>query len=143
MFSMGKASVAACLLLVGIAGCSGEPAKDKVFAVTGKVTAAGGSVDGALISFSPVGGGDGASATIGAGGVYTLLALDGRSGCPAGKFKVVLRPGAQATQDAMKNMSGPGAPKVDSKIPPAFAEAATSPKEVEVKAESNVIDIAI
>lgn len=82
---------------------------------------------------------------MGADGAYSLEALDGRPGCQPGKYKVVIMPGKDAIQAAMKNMK-PGlkaSPKVESKVPDAYGTAKTSPKEVEVKAESNVIDISI
>lgn len=143
MLRVRKAFIVAGLMLLGVVGCSGAPEKPKVYAVTGKVTVQGAPLEGALISFVPVGAGDGASATLASGGSYTLMALDGRPGCPPGKYKVVLRPSAEAMQAAMKGMTGPGGPKVDSKVPPTYSDAATSPKEVEVKEQANVIDIAI
>jgi hypothetical protein len=136
-------SVWICLVLVG---CSGAPPKADAYPVTGKVSAGGKPLAGYLITFVPsTAGNEASSATTDSNGAYTLATLDGRPGCVPGKYKVVIKPGAEATMAAMKNMkpgmSGP--PGATSDVPPSYGDAATSPKEVEVKAEPNTIDITI
>lgn len=148
-----RALVSAVLFLVpcfATMGCGGAPEKAAVHSVSGKVTAGGAPLAGYLISFMPAAaeatGNIGATATTGSDGSYALESLDGRKGCPAGKFKVVIKPGAAAMQEAMKNMAGPspgGPPKVETKVPPEYGDSKTSPKEVEVKAQANTIDIEI
>ncbi len=124
-------------------GCGeSAPEKAKVFPVSGKVTVGGAPLDGYMIIFGSTTTGDGASATTKSDGTYTLAVSDGRPGCVPGKYKVVIKPGAAAMQAAMANV-GPGGPKVDTKVPGTFGSAETSPKEVEVKAESNTINIEI
>lgn len=135
-------SVCACLVLVG---CSGAPPKPDAYPVTGKVTVEGKPLAGHLVSFVSTSTGEGSSATTDSNGAYTLSTLDGRPGCVPGKYKVVIKPGAEATMAAMKNMK-PGMtapPTASAEVPGTYGDAATSPKEVEVKAESNTIDIAI
>ena len=128
-------------------GCGGDPALPPVYPVTGKVTLQGAPLGEYGISFVSAGGDATASAVLGADGSYSLTTLDGRIGCTLGKYKVVIRPkvGPDAAMDAMKNMKplSKGQAKEKSKLPDAFGAAGTSPKEVEVKAEPNVIDIAI
>lgn len=135
--------IAVCATTIG---CGGGPDLPPAYPVTGKVTVQGAPLAGYLISFVPQKGDGGASATVGSDGSYSLSTFDGRPGCTLGKYKVVLNPGLEAAQAAMKNvMSGAkGPPKVaGSKIPEPYRSAVTSPKEVEVKAEPNVIEIAI
>lgn len=128
-----------------VAGCGGGVDLPKAYPVTGKVTAQGAPLSGYLVSFIATDGKGGATAYAKPDGAYSLETLDGRPGCQPGKYKVVIRPGAEAMQEAMKSVK-PGlktTPKLESKVPDTFNSATTSPKEVEVKAESNVIDISI
>lgn len=146
-FSRAVASVLIAICATSI-GCGGGSDLPRAYPVTGKVTLQGAPLSDCGISFVPAEGGDaGASAILGSDGSYSLLTADGRPGCPLGKYKVVLRPKVdpQAAQEAMKNMQplSKGLPKEKSKLPETYGAAKTSPKEVEVKAESNVIDIAI
>ena len=126
-------------------GCGGGPDLPRAYPAKGKVTVQGAPLSGYLISFVSSDGKSGASAYVGSDGTYSLETLDGRPGCEAGKYKVVIRPGTEAAQAAMKNvmLGAKGPPKAESKVPTTYSSAASSPKEVEVKAESNVIDIAI
>lgn len=132
-------------VFVTVIGCSGGVELPPAYRVTGKVTVQGAPLEGYLITFIPANGVGGGSTTIGSDGSYSLSTLDGRPGCTLGKFKVVIRPGTEASKAAMMNMT-PGAktpPKAVSKVPDSYSSASTSPKEVEVKAEPNVINIAI
>ncbi len=149
--------IAACATGIGCGGGSEVPA----YSVTGKVTVQGAPLGGYRISFVSAQGVGGASATLDSDGSYSLQTLDGRRGCTLGKYKIVLIPGAEQAQAAMMNMqegfaemqkkrqtqpaaAGRNVPlKMSSKIPEAYNSVETSPKEVEVKAVSNVFDIAI
>jgi len=130
-----------CLALIGCGDSDLPPA----YSVKGKVTVQGTPLSGYLVSFVPTDGNGGASAKTGSDGGYSLETLDGRPGCQLGKYKVVIRPGIDAIQEAMKNVkpSAKSMPNPESKVPDTYSAAGTSPKEVEVKAEKNVIDIAI
>jgi hypothetical protein len=142
--------VAGLCLLNSVVGCgeSGPP-KAAVYPVTGTVTGGSGDLTGCVITFNPSDpAGVGATATIGAGGKYTLEAIDGRDGCPAGSYKITLSMSPEATKAAMmKAMSGGpgkgGPPKVESPYPEKYQKMDTSDKTVEVKAEPNVIDVAL
>lgn len=135
-------------LLLCLIGCGGSD-EVAVYPVTGKVSFQGGSLSGYRISFvSP--NGDGAFGVIKDDGTYALEVSDGRKGCIAGKFKVVIQPNVdlKSMQESMAKMAAakPGAkgpPPAESKVPKTFGAAATSPKEVEVKTGPNTIDISI
>lgn len=146
MYSFRLISLAIVLLCV--AGCGGGLDLPPAYPVTGKVTLQGSPMSGYVISFVSAMGGDvAASATLGSDGSYSLVTSDGRPGCTLGKHKIVLKPKNEidAAQAAMKNMKplSKGLPKEASKLPDTYGSARTSPKEVEVKAESNMFDIAI
>ena len=89
-------------------GCGGGPEMPPAYPVTGKVTVQGAPLGGYLITFIPANGVGGASTNIGSDGSYSLSTLDGRPGCTLGKFKVVIKPGAEASMAAMMKMK-PGA----------------------------------
>ena len=138
--------IPALMCLIGCGGSDG-PA---VYPVTGKVTFSGGSLAGYRISFVSADRKEGAIGTIKDDGSYTLEVSDGRAGCTAGKFKVVIQPAVDlnAMQEQMKKLENmkPGAkgmPAPESKIPKTFNDVTTSTKEVEVKSGSNTIDISI
>jgi hypothetical protein len=137
-------------LLVWVIGCgeSGPP-KPSVYPVSGTVTGGSGDLAGCIITFNPTDpAGVGATATIGAGGKFVLQAIDGREGCGVGSYKITLSMSPDATKAAMmKAMSaGPGKggpPKAESPYPEKYQKMDTSDKTVEVKAETNVIDVAL
>ena len=142
------------ILIAMLSGCGDGSEGPPVYSVTGKVTFQGSPLKGYRVTFVSTNSASatGATAPIEDDGAYSMLSVDGRSGCAAGKYKVVIRPEreAKAIQEAMKNMNNmkpgktqKGLPEPESKIPKTFASAETSTKEVEVKAGSNVIDIAI
>ena len=138
--------IPALMCLIGCGGSDG-PA---VYPVTGKVTFSGGSLAGYRISFVSADRQSGAVGTIKDDGTYTLQVSDGRAGCTTGKFKVVIQPivDLNSMQEKMKKMENmkPGTkamPVPESKLPKTINDAATSTKEVEVKSESNTIDISI
>lgn len=142
--------VGGLFLLSLVVGCgeSGPP-KAAVYPVTGTVTGGSGDLAGCVITFNPTDpAGVGATATVGSGGKFTLQAIDGRAGCPAGSYKITLSLSPEATKAAMmKAMSaGPGKggpPKVESPFPEKYQKVGTSDKTVEIKAEPNTVDIAL
>ncbi len=121
-----------------------------MYPVSGKVTGGTGSLTGLLITFHPAKpSGMSAIATIKEGGAYTLESIDGRAGCAAGSYKVTFSLSPEATKEAMmKAMSSAGKgkggpPQVESPYPAKYQTAETSDKTVEVKPETNTIDITI
>lgn len=127
-------------------GCG--PDRPPVYPVSGKVTGGSGSLEGVVVTFAPLDEtGIPASGTIGADGSYALQSGDGRDGAVPGEYKVTLSPGPEASQKAMmqamqkKGRSGP--PKMDLPFPRKYRDPKTSDKTVEVKPESNVIDISL
>ena len=129
-------SVAAALFAAGCGGDEG-PA---VHPVTGKLTIGGKAVDGIQITFEPIGEGEAASGNTQPDGTYTLFTgVQGRVGAAAGKYKVVLvDPGGD---DYMKEGATPKSEEDASssgRIPADY-----TPKEVEVKAGENKIDIEV
>lgn len=142
-----------------LSGCgSGEA---RLYPVKGKVTGGTGSLKGLMIVFNPVDPKSvNSSAVLGEDGSYSLRCGDGRDGAVPGKYKVTFVLSGDAMQAAMKDMAknppktglGPGGGGAPSKmpgmnvslpVPEEYSAASTSPKEVEVKEEGNVIDIAL
>ena len=136
----------AALLFVN-SGCPGGPTKAVLHPVSGKVTVGGKPLADCTIQF--VGTGTEAvsfNGKLGKDGTYSLVdPTDGRAGAAAGKYKVVLMGSPDAAMEAMKTMKGPqsGPPTVTAPFPAEYSAVETSPKEVEVKAGSNSIDIVI
>ena len=135
-------------LVVGVLGCGGEsgPPRVDVHPVTGKVTVDGKALTGCTITFSTsnpeVGAEAGYSGELGADGSYTLADNDGTQGAAAGKYKVTFTLPPEAAKAAMMVGEGqPGSEGAGSPFPKEYASAETSPKEVEVKAGDNVIDL--
>ena len=130
-------------------GC-GE-SKPKQYPVSGKVIVEGKPLADVGIFFVPAIGGDKAqnfSGKTGSDGSYSLSdSADQSSGALPGKYKVVLALAGDAFQkQMMASMTAPGQggpPQITTPFPKEYQSAETSPKEVEVKAESNTIDITI
>jgi len=145
------------VLAVGVAaGCNAGPKLDEVYPVTGTVTGGTGSLAGVIIAFSPIDEtGSSSSGTIGADGKYTLQSADGRTGAAKGQYKVTLSLPTEGGQQSMAEMmskmgkkrsgsgTSAGPPKVEAPFPQKYRSAESSDKSVEVKAEPNVIDIAL
>ncbi len=129
-------------------GCGG-PAKPTVYPVSGKVTMEGKSLaDVGIYFISTTDKARNYSGTISADGSYTLSdPEDKRAGAQAGKYKVVLQLTGDALQKSMMAAMGQGQaggpPPSATPFPKEYTSAETSPKEVEVKPESNTIDITI
>lgn len=142
------------ILGVGIIGCgSGLPPKPKVFPVKGRVTVNGKPLTGCtlllVISKGPVGAEDSYVGVLNDEGKFELASGSGKAGAPAGKYKVTFYVGAAVAKnnpDAMYQAVLKGTAKDKPKEPPfpkAYESATTSPKEVEITAESNDLLIAI
>lgn len=145
------AGVAICFVIC-CSGCGGGgPVKPKLYPVTGKVTVAGKPLTDCMIVFTtenPAPGVNGYQSPLSAAGEYALVDAGDPSaiGAAPGKYKVIFNLSAEAAKKAM--MQGPpgaGAPPGPpaAAFPPEYGNPKTSPKEVEVKAESNVINIDI
>lgn len=146
--------VATALSLTLTLGC--DAPGPKVYAVKGKLTINGAPPQGVQIHFHPTDNfGTMGSGIVKADGSYEALSgTEGRSGLAAGKYKVVLQQTAPSGADAAKAYmsssgsasSGPGSatpmgPALS--FPKEYSAAETSPKEVEVKAQPNTINIDI
>jgi hypothetical protein len=134
--------------VIGVLGCGGDsgPPKVDVHPVTGKVTVDGKALTGCTIVFSTenpeVGAESGYSGELGADGSYTLTGNDGAAGAAPGKYKVTFTLPLEAAKAAMTAGDGePGSEVAASPFPKEYASAETSPKEVEVTAGDNVIDL--
>jgi hypothetical protein len=129
-------------LVVLASGCG--PAGPATHAVTGTVTIDGQPANDVRVDFYPVDpANEMASGTVEAGGKYTLHSgRMGQPGAMAGRYKVVLTP----TTTDTSYMDGPagGPPQEDAgTVPQEYRSVDTTPKEVEVQAGSNTIDIQI
>jgi hypothetical protein len=141
-----------CIVVI-CSGCGGDGSA-KLYPVKGKITVGGKPLADCGVNFttdSPVQGAQpGYSGKTNTAGEYQLTDGAGKTGAAVGKYKVsfavVVTP--EAAKAAMMMKSGPGAPggppaASAAPFPSEYSSAATSPKEVEVKAESNNIDISI
>lgn len=135
------------VLLLVANGC--EPAGPKVYQVTGKVTIDGAPAKDVQITFQPLDStGVVGSSRVAPDGKYSITSgNEGKPGISAGKYKVVLQPLASSDPTAAmakyKTTPQGGAPKMEVTFPKEYSDAATSPKEVEVKPQANTIDIDI
>lgn len=134
--------VAFSIALASLAGCGG-PAGPETYPVTGKVTIDGKPADGLSITFNPVETGkDAAGGNVGADGTYTLYTgVEGKEGAQPGKYKVTL----SDPSDTSYMQSGGGDPtKIQGgRVPVEYKNSSTTPKEVEVTAGPNTINIEI
>lgn len=150
-------------------GCGGGgPALSPV---SGIVTGGKGSLEGVLVVLNPVDPKVlSATGLIKSDGKFTIKCSNGRPGAMPGKYKVTLALGPEAMKKSMEGMaaggakpaspgagtmqpgmsgpgmSGPGVtgpPKFEKPFPDEYLAPATSTKEFEVKAGSNVLDIAL
>lgn len=137
------------LLTVAMLGCgSGGPPRLTLYPVKGKVSYKGKAVTKctiALLSATPMpekgGAGKGLdfsfSGQLNDSGEFQLSAPGGKSGAPAGKYKVVLFLSAEETMKAMMGGGGKKGLESATPFPRDYLSASTSKKEVEVKAEPN------
>jgi hypothetical protein len=142
-------ALAVVALSAVVSGCSESgPATHPV---TGKITVGGAVPQGVTLTFHPVGTQQSASAVIDAQGNYTLYTGNkGKPGAEAGKYKIVLGQGAgqnaagQAYQSSGQQTGTSSAPPVPQlSFPADWTDPEKSPKEVEVTAGDNKIDIEV
>jgi hypothetical protein len=141
-------SVSACIAL-SVIGCGpGGPAKVKLYPASGKVTAGGKPVTDCILILSTSNPAPGASAgysgKLDANGQFTLAdPTDGKPGAAPGKYKVTFTLAPEAAKKAMESggAGGPGYAAAAAPFPSEYATASTSPKEVEIKAEENTLNI--
>jgi hypothetical protein len=152
---MWRVVVAVCLA-VGVAGCTGPsgPPKAKLYPVSGKVTVNNKPLTDCSIIFSTANPASGAAAgysgKLDADGNFTLSdSADGSAGAAVGKYKVTFVLSPEGAKKAMMvdgmaaGGADPGYEAAAAAFPKEFGSVETSPKEVEVEAKSNVIDIKI
>lgn len=154
---------------VGMMGCgSGGPS---LHPVSGKITGAKGSLEGVLVVLNSLDSkGFSATGEVGVDGTFKVNSNNDRAGAAIGKYKVTLALGAKAMKKAMEGMAASGAklqpaanpgggapmppgsgtmgastapPKMDKPFPEEYSSPTTSPKDFEVKAGKNVLDIAL
>jgi hypothetical protein len=129
------------LLAAGCGGGSGDA--PSVYPVTGKVTQGGKPLENVQVNFVPSDDtGLPSSGTTNADGVYTLSRHTGDAGAKPGNYRIVLSDTAAAASQSNYSDTKGGPPKTaESRIPEKWQTAESSPQSVEVKAESNTIDI--
>jgi hypothetical protein len=136
------------LLSMALLGCGNDG--PTLYPVTGKITINGQPAKGVQVSFYPQSPDQPiASSRVNDDGTYELRSTtENRPGAVVGKYKVVLTqvsPSGEAAASMYASggkrggVPGTNAPS----FPPEYGTQATSPKEVEVKAESNAINIEI
>ena len=135
-----------CVGLVAVVGCGSSG--PKTVTVTGKVTIDGQPAANCRIDFHPIDDANqAASGQIGEDGSYTLsTGVTGTPGAMPGKYKVVLVPDTGADMSYMETGEDPttAAPETDlGAVPEEYTSASTTPKEVEVTAGANTINIEI
>lgn len=132
------------VIVAFVVGCGEKgPA---TYPVTGKIAVKGQPAKDLRITFSPVDPkGEPAMGVVDAGGTYTLATgIQGKPGAMPGKYKVVIAAAAGKVDVATAYKGAKGPPTLtESPVPKEWESAATSPKEVEVKAQNNTIDIDI
>lgn len=132
------------VLFVFVIGCGGDgPA---TYPVTGKITIKGQPAKDIRLTFSPVDPkGEAATGVVAADGTYTLsTGIQGKPGAMPGKYKVVIVADLSKVDMSAAYSGAKGPPKPpESPAPKEYENAQTSPKEVEVQAQSNTIDIDI
>lgn len=137
--------ISICLAAVVCVGCGSSEKVAKQYPVSGKVTKGGQPLAGCTVIFVAINQAPdaqpGYEGVIGSDGSYSLKdVVHNTSGAATGKYKITLIGSKDDAKAAM--MSGAKGPP-PSPFPPEYATASTSKKEVEVKAESNTINIEI
>ena len=135
------------LFLTGAIGCG--PGGPSVYPVAGTVTIEGHPAAAVQVVLTPVAGNQQVAAGVtDASGRYQLTwGSTARSGAEAGRYKVMLNQLSTETEEELTARYSGGGGKAPEKpkasIPKEYSSADTSPKEVEVTAGTNTIDIDI
>lgn len=131
---MLRRSLLGLLGLALLVGCNSASVSGTV-PVSGKVTYKGAPVEGAIVTFVPEGKGRTATATTGAGGVFSLTTVDAPGAMP-GKYKVTVdkveygAAGSPSMEEAAKGNAAEGQSK--RVLPAKYAEVASTPLAIEV-----------
>ncbi|MEO1990508.1 MAG: carboxypeptidase-like regulatory domain-containing protein [Pirellulales bacterium] len=149
LFHLEKSLAWICAVIVittVLAGCGSKG--PSVYSVTGTVTVDGTPLPNVQVAFLPTESNRQASLGVtDASGKFDLTyGSSDRKGAEPGSYKVVLTQLSNETEEeAMARYSGSGAPEAEQKqsFPTEYASPEQTPKQVEVSATSNVIDIAI
>ncbi|GIW94117.1 MAG: hypothetical protein KatS3mg110_2158 [Pirellulaceae bacterium] len=134
-----------------LAGCNRQTGP-KVYPVSGQVTMNGQPVTDVVVNFMPVDNDPAkmASGQVDSSGNYQLRSgSQGSPGAQPGRYKVYLTPVAPVPtegqsyggQNPAAGGQSAGPPTAGSNLPQPWLSAATTPLEVEVKPESNTINI--
>lgn len=132
--------LALSLPVLFLTGCNSS----STYPVTGKLTVGGQPApENTRVNFQPLEeDGQIASGTVNAEGTYTLYTgSEGLEGAAPGKYKVYITPDASGV-NYMESDGGPP-PNATGPFPREWTQPSTSPKEVEVTAGENKIDIEI
>jgi len=133
---MKRQSMLGFICLALLFGCNSASVPGTV-PVGGKVTYKGTPIEGAIVTFVPEGSGRPATATTGAGGVFSLTTVDA-SGAMPGKYKVTVdkveygTAGSSSMEAASTGNAAEGRAK--RALPKKYAEAASTPLAMEVPA---------
>ena len=131
---MRRRSVLGLIGLALLVGCNSASITGTV-PVSGKVTYKGTPVEGAIVIFVPEGKGRTATATTGAGGVFSLTTVDALGAMP-GKYKVTVDKveygagGSSSMESASSGNAAEG--QVKRALPTKYAEAASTPLAMEI-----------
>lgn len=132
------------VLVAFLVGCgAGGPT---TYPVTGKITIKGQPAKDIRLTFSPVDPqGESATGVVNADGTYSLsTGIQGAPGAIPGKYKVVIAADLSKVDMSAAYSGAKGPPQApESPAGKEYESAQTSPKEVEVQAQSNTINIDI
>jgi hypothetical protein len=132
------------VLVAFLVGCG--TGSSGAYPVTGKITIKGQPAKDVLLTFAPVGPqGEPATGVVNADGTYSLFTgIKGDAGALPGKYKVVITADLSKVNMAAAYSGAKGPPQAPaSPAGKEYESAQTSPKEVEVQAQSNTINIDI
>ena len=156
------------ILSVTVWGLGCAPAGPALHPVSGSVSGGKGSLEGVLVVLNPVDSKTlSATGAIQKDGKFSVKCSNGQLGAMAGKYKVTLALGPEAMKKSMEGMAamgsnqpgatssqsrpmgpgmqggGKGPPKIEKPFPDEYSSPTTSTKEFEVKAGTNVLDVAL
>lgn len=130
------------ITVIGCGGGSSGPARPKLYPASGRVTLGGKPMTGCNIVLSVPGLEGAYVGTLGPNGEFHLQdAQTKMNGAPAGKYKVSFQLSLEEAKKAMMGSGGTPNYSASEKYPKEYGDAATSPKEVEIKPESNTLFI--